>query len=146
MFCHVHISLEYFPFNWWHYDDSRGKWGPVPLVSMDVWSYLLRQHFWTWEREGFHWELCLSEQDRIGPPLVNRRKIEGNTCFSFQREISVCDGHVFTGLVWQVSTDSTILPSVLYIFLKYFKWVWMSLRNQTLRSKKHSPADQLWLK
>lgn len=73
------------------------------------------------EEEGFHWELCLSEQDRIGPSFVNRRKIEGNTCFSFQRKISVRDGRVFARLVWQVSADSTILPSVLYIFRKYFK-------------------------
>lgn len=73
------------------------------------------------EGEGFHWDLHLSEQDRIGPPFVNRRKIEGNTCFSFQRKISVCDGRVFARLVWQVSADSTILPSVLYIFSKYFK-------------------------
>lgn len=73
------------------------------------------------EGEGFHWELCLSEQDRIGLPFVNRRKREGNTCFSFQGKISVCDGYVFARLVWQVSADSTILPSVLYIFSKYFK-------------------------
>jgi len=47
--------------------------------------------------EGFHWELCVSEQDRIGPPFVNRRKSEGSTCFSFQRKISVRDGQVLRG-------------------------------------------------
>lgn len=73
------------------------------------------------EGEEFHWELCLSDQDRIGPPFVNRNKIEGNTCFSFQREISVCDGRVFARLVWQVSADIAVLPPVLYIFCKYFK-------------------------
>lgn len=79
--------------------------------------------------EGSHWELCLSEQDRMGLPFVTSREIEGNTCFSFQRKISVCDGRVFARLGWQVSADSTTLPSVLCIFCVCFKWVWMSQRN-----------------
>lgn len=90
------------------------------------------------EGEGSRWKRCLSEQDRMGLQSVTSREMEGNTCFGFQGEISVTDGRVSAGLGWQVSVDSTTLPSVLCILCACFKWVWMSQRTGTLRSKNPS--------